>query len=81
MPRRYARCNVAAMKLSDYLVENALTLDAFAAQINRSAATVSRIARGLNRPDWETMEAIVRATSGRVTPNDFADLPSDTEAA
>lgn len=59
------------MKLSAYLVQEDLTLQEFADQIGRSAATVSRISRGLNDPDWETMRAIEAATKGQVTPNDF----------
>lgn len=61
------------MQLSDYLEANGLTLADFAGRIGRTSATVSRIARGLHKPDWETMEAINRITNGTVTPNDFLD--------
>jgi len=61
------------MKLADYLRVNGITLEAFAKSIGRSAATVSRLARGRQKPDWTTMEAITAATSGAVKPNDFAE--------
>lgn len=59
------------MKLRDYRKSQNLTLDELAARIGRSAATVSRIERGKNQPDWATLDAIERATEGAVTPNDF----------
>lgn len=73
------------MKLADYLMSKNLTLTVFAERIERSPATVSRIARGEQRPDWATIEAIRLATDGAVEPNDFfgidtdADRPCDTE--
>lgn len=62
------------MRLSDYLSDRKLTVEAFGQRIGRSGATVSRIARGLNRPDSETMAAILEATAGKVTPNDFFNI-------
>ncbi len=52
------------MTLGEYLEQNALTLAAFAARIGRSAATVNRLIRGLNRPEWKTIRAIEKATAG-----------------
>lgn len=71
------------MKLADYLAEQNLTLEAFGALCGRSTATISRLSRGLHRPDWDTMTAIEKATSGKVQPNDWADAPLEkpTEAA
>lgn len=73
------------MKLADYLKGEGLTLEEFAARIDRTAATVSRLARGQQRPDWSTIDAIRRATDGKVQPNDFFDTadsrPCDTEDA
>jgi transcriptional regulator with XRE-family HTH domain len=66
------------MRLAEYLRAQDLTLAAFAVRIGRSEATVSRIARGKHRPDWDTMEAIAQATDGCVTPNDFQ--PADSAA-
>jgi transcriptional regulator with XRE-family HTH domain len=59
------------MKLADYLKTNKITLEAFAKQVGRDTSTISRLARELNRPDWDTMQAIVTATGGEVQPNDF----------
>jgi len=69
------------MRLSAYLAKKSLTLEEFSRQSGISKATISRIARGVNRPDWETMEAIKCATGGAVLPNDFTDdaRPCDTE--
>ncbi len=46
------------MKLCDYLSANGMTLAAFAAKSGLSVPTVSRLRRGLNRPDWKTLDAI-----------------------
>lgn len=59
------------MKLAAYLREQGLTLEQFAQKIGRTAASVSRLQNGKQRPDWDTMEAIRRETGGLVTPNDF----------
>jgi transcriptional regulator with XRE-family HTH domain len=68
------------MKLAAYLSETGTTLEAFGARINRSGATVSRIARGLQHPDKATIEAIAVATEGAVTPGDFFDVPAPASA-
>lgn len=60
------------MKLAAYISEENLTLEAFGVLCGRSTATISRLARGLHKPDWATMEAIEKATGGRVQPNDWA---------
>lgn len=72
-----APCQYGAMKLADYLAEQKLTLEAFGALCGRSAATLSRLARGLHKPDWDTMEAIEKATGGKIQPNDWADAPAE----
>lgn len=69
------------MKLSDYLSANGLTLAAFAAKSGLSVPTVSRLRRGLNRPDWKTLDAINEATDGQVTANDFCATDDTTRAA
>lgn len=61
-------------KLATYLKREKLTLEAFAKQIGRTPATVSRLARGVNKPDWATAEAIEAATSGEITISDFRDV-------
>jgi len=59
------------MTLKEYMNLKGLTLEKFAVQIERSPATVSRIVRGLHRPDWKTMDQIAVATKNKVLPNDF----------
>lgn len=60
-----------SMKLSDWLKREGMTALAFAARIDRSHTTVSRILRGQTKPDWSTIERITAATDGAVTANDF----------
>jgi transcriptional regulator with XRE-family HTH domain len=67
------------MILYDYLEETRETQSAFGARIGRDRSTVNRLVNGKVRPDWPTLLAILRATGGRVTPNDF--LSVDAEAA
>ena len=76
----YIGCNYGLMLLADYLKANNLTLEQFGRRIDRSAATISRIARGLHKPDWPTMETIERATKGAVQPNDFKRGPERVAA-
>lgn len=76
-----APCNFHPMKLCDYLSANGMTLAAFAAKSGLSVPTVSRLRRGLNRPDWKTLDAINEATGGQVTANDFYAQPDTSEAA
>lgn len=57
--------------LGRYLNRHGLTLEEFRWKTGVTAATISRIARGLYRPDWSTLEAIRAATDGKVTANDF----------
>jgi transcriptional regulator with XRE-family HTH domain len=70
-----APCQYVVMKLAAYIDEHDLTLEAFGDLCGRSAATISRLARGLHKPDWSTMEAIEKATGGKVQPNDWATSP------
>lgn len=65
--------NVSAMTLKDWLTAQDMTASEFAERIGRSPATVSRILRGVNRPDWKTCDAIMRVTKGEVAPNDFSE--------
>lgn len=59
------------MTLSEYLKLKGETAAAFAIRTKISDATISRLARGLNRPDWRTVDTIMAATQGAVTPNDW----------
>ena len=62
------------MHLSDYMTKYDLSDDDIAALIGRSRPTVSRIRRGLLRPDWQTIAALKGATKGAVTADDFLDI-------
>lgn len=65
--------------LGRFLAEQKLTLEAFGALCGRSTATISRLSRGLHKPDWPTIEVIEKATGGKVQPNDWADSSTDPE--
>lgn len=66
--------------LLEYIQAKDLTLDQFGELIGRSGATVSRIARGVHKPDWSTMEAILQATGGEVDPNSFSERSAGDDA-
>lgn len=68
------------MRLAEFLKAHDLTATAFAERIGRSTATVSRLARGIQRPDWSTIEAIDTATGGQVTANDFRSMDAPPAA-
>ncbi len=60
------------MQLSQYLRENELTLREFAKQTGAAnASVVAKWVTGGRVPRSKFMEAIVRATGGKVQPNDF----------
>lgn len=71
------------MLLQDWLTRETLTYGQFGGAIQRSAEAVRRYANGERIPDREAMTAIVRETSGYVTPNDFYGLAkhSDSDTA
>ncbi len=65
------------MHLSDYMTLRGLSDDEMAGQIGRSRATVSRMRRRVARPDWDTIDALRRATKGQVTANDFMETQAE----
>lgn len=70
----------SGMHLSDYMAghnheRRVLSDEEVAAGINRSRATVSRIRRRVQQPDWATVRAIEAYSKGWVTANDFVDAP------
>ena len=77
------RCTVLGdMKLADYLKDTETTQVAFAEKIDRTHATVSRIAAGKQSPDPKTMYLIVDASDGVVTRADLRpDLYPEEAAA
>lgn len=72
---------MARMKLGEWLSQHSVTPIEFAARIGRHRTTVVRLVRGLTTPDPDTMQAILTATDGVVTPNDFFDLPGQKAKA
>ncbi len=67
------------MRLADYLKCNDLTYAAFARRIgSEHARTVERYAKGVQRPNLAMMTAIIQATEGQVTPNDFFTFTQNT---
>lgn len=69
------------MKLTDYLSQHGVSDGEFAASIGVDRSSVSRMRRGITRPDWPTIERIIEATNGSVTANDFISSPQSDEAA
>jgi len=63
------------MKLQAYLAEHRLDDLQFATAIGRDRSTVYRLRTGRTRPDWQTIAAIVEATKGEVTADDFMPAP------
>lgn len=59
------------MTLHDYMAQHGLNDDEFSRRVGRHRATVSRWRRGKVLPDWEALQAILVATSGKVSPTDF----------
>lgn len=68
------------MQLADWLRQNGLTAQAFAAQVGTSHATVSRLCRGRQRPSMELAQTIAAMTRGAVMPNDFMSPASELPA-
>lgn len=64
------------MRLSEFLENNDISVAEFARLIGvKSRATVYRYAEGLRIPDEVVMPKIFSATNGKVTANDFYNLP------
>lgn len=63
--------HIMGMTLQEFLTLKNLSDPDFGVLIGRDRTTVMRLRRGDTKPDWKTMEAIVSATQGEVTPNDF----------
>lgn len=59
------------MRLDDYLQSRGLTNAEFAKLVQLSEGTISLLCRGEIWMSRETAEKLVRATRGKVTPNDF----------
>lgn len=65
------------MKLIDYLHRERLTAAAFAARIDVSASTITRLLARERVPKLDLLEKVMIATDGEVTPNDFLKIPAE----
>src|ERR1017187_6937829 len=74
-------CTMPCMKLDVYLKSHDLTDARFAALVGCDRTTVMRWRRGKSQPDWGALRAIIEATSGAVTPNDFISLAPHQESS
>lgn len=66
------------MKLKAWRKKHNLSMEKAKAVLGLSQPSISRIERGRQWPDKETMQQILDRTDGEVTPNDFVhddDLP------
>ncbi len=59
------------MHLAQYMAAHGLSDEDVAALIGRSRVTISRIRRGIVRPEWTTIERLKKVTKGAVTADDF----------
>lgn len=71
------------VKLDAYLEGQSLTNAAFAATVNVSEATISRLRKGKQSPSWDLIQRIAVETGGEISPNDWLDsaLASSESAA
>ncbi len=69
------------MTLTQYLSQQDLTHEAFAALIGVNPSTAWRYANGKRMPCRAAMRRIVEVTNGAVGPADFYGQPSEDEAA
>lgn len=71
--------HTAAMTLAEYLIDTGESDAAFGARAGLSQPQVSRLKRGVVKPSWDAMDAIARASDGKVAFQDWA--PTKVEAA
>lgn len=69
------------MRLSEYLAKNAISTTDFASRIGVTSEAVRLYALGKRTPRREHMSAILEATDGEVTANDFHAAPSSEACA
>lgn len=67
---------ITTQSLASYLEGAAETPEQFAERAGIGNATVRRLLHGTTTPNQKTGKAILAATGGRVTPNDFFGLQS-----
>ena len=70
--------HISAMRLSDYLSEQGHGDAEFAVAIGVDRSSVNRMRNGKLVPSPAVMQRIIELTGGRVTANDFFDIPSSS---
>ena len=71
--------HIALMKLSDFLSTHCKTEAQFAAEAGISREMVNRLKNGRVWPSRETAGKIFDATEGKVTANDFFNMPAGSD--
>lgn len=77
MRKTYAQRILRFMKLETYLKLHGMTQEEFATKAHLSQASVSRILgrkTSSQRPGWDALVKIYKATNGEVTANDFFEI-------
>jgi transcriptional regulator with XRE-family HTH domain len=64
---------MSAMQLRRYLDDQDIPVALFAQRIGVSVQALYRYLHGYRLPQRKVMDRIIRATHGKVTPNDFFD--------
>lgn len=68
---------MSAMKLRRYLDDQDIPVALFARRIGVSVQALYRYLHGDRLPQRKVMDRIIRATRGKVTPNDFFVSPAE----
>lgn len=66
---------VGRTPLEQYLIDNDLTMERFGALIGTTHVAVHRYIQKGRVPGPNVMQRIIKATNGRITPNDFFSVP------
>ncbi len=69
------------MRLTEYLNEKSMTLTAFAKVVGTYPQTIHKYVNGQRTPCADMMQRIAHATNGAVQPNDFFDIPDQSNTS
>ena len=70
--------DTTVMKLLDYLNQQKLSPKQFAPMVGVSDESIRRYCKGTRKPNAEVMTSLMKATKGKVQPNDFFPLVNNT---
>jgi transcriptional regulator with XRE-family HTH domain len=68
------------MNIPAYLRATRQTYKEFAEKAGRDETTVNRIARGKSKPSYDTIQAFIDASGGRIRADDFFKFPERKSA-